>query len=544
MKFQWENRYFRWGVTAFLVIAASMLFYYGIFQMKTLIGGLRVVVKILAPVLYGAILAYLLSPIVNFLEQKVIYPLLAKKNISLKKKTMRFIRYTCVFLALAFFLILIYTLIMMILPQLLKSVMNIINSFPQYVDVIQEKLIYLAEHTDRLEPSIANTLEDYASEAQTYLTTHVLPQMQTLLRNISEGVFDVLAFLKDFIIGAIISIYVMADKEIFVAKSKMIVCALLPTNKANAVIRAMRLTNHTFGGFISGKILDSVIIGILCYIGTSMLGTPYAILVSVIVGVTNVIPFFGPYLGAIPCTLLILLIEPIQALYFVIFILVLQQFDGNILGPKILGGSTGLSSFMVIVAILVGGGLFGVGGMVVGVPIFAVLYALVWGFISRSLHRKKLPVNLSDYYEMERVDNQTLEPVKLTRNASASKHSRHSDDAASKQHNILEVEQILSEMQTPDYVIQEPPTISLEDEDTEADDQKNMILEFLKAFLQFAWKYGKIAWKYLRIYAGIAWTWAEEHFQRMCSNGKTMWEKFSHTARKKMDQWKNRSHRE
>ena len=232
-----------------------------------------------------------------------------------------------------------------------------------------------------------------------------------------------------------------------------------------------------FTGFkrkASGKILDSAIIGVLCYIGTSIIGTPYAILVSVIVGVTNVIPFFGPYLGAIPCTFLILLIDPIQALYFVIFILVLQQFDGNILGPKILAGSTGLSSFMVIVAILVGGGLFGVGGMVVGVPIFAVLYALVWGSISRSLHRKNLPVNLSDYYEMDRVDNQTLEPVKLVQE-SGSKRSKRSDDAASKQHNILEVEQILSEMQTPDYVVQEVPEISLEDNDTETDTKKKIL---------------------------------------------------------------------
>ena len=150
----------------------------------------------------------------------------------------------------------------------------------------------------------------------------------------------------------------------------------------------MRFTHKTFGGFISGKILDSAIIGVLCYVGTSIIGTPYAILVSVIVGVTNVIPFFGPYLGAVPCILLILLVDPIQSLYFLIFILILQQFDGNILGPKILGESTGLSSFMVIVAIMVGGGLFGVPGMIVGVPVFAVLNAAVWKLIGRSLDEK------------------------------------------------------------------------------------------------------------------------------------------------------------
>mgnify|MGYP000287864072 CR=1 FL=1 len=174
---------------------------------------------------------------------------------------------------------------------------------------------------------------------------------------------DLLVFLKNFLIGAIVSLYILADKEGFIAKAKMAVYAALPTKWATFLVHSMRFTHKTFGGFISGKILDSAIIGVLCYVGTSIIGTPYAILVSVIVGVTNVIPFFGPYLGAVPCILLILLVDPIQSLYFLIFILILQQFDGNILGPKILGESTGLSSFMVIVAIMVGGGLFGVPGM-------------------------------------------------------------------------------------------------------------------------------------------------------------------------------------
>ena len=179
----------------------------------------------------------------------------------------------------------------------------------------------------------------------------------------------------------------------------MMVYAILPHKWANMLIRVMRFTDKTFGGFIYGKLLDSAIIGVLCYFGMLLLDLPYPILISVIIGVTNVIPFFGPYIGAIPCILLILVVDPIKGLYFAIFILLLQQFDGNILGPKILGESTGLSSFMVIVAIMIGGGLFGVPGMIAGVPVFAVLYALIWRLINHSLNDKKNAGRRGDIYK-------------------------------------------------------------------------------------------------------------------------------------------------
>lgn len=193
----------------------------------------------------------------------------------------------------------------------------------------------------------------------------------------------------------------------------MITYGLFPLKQADFIIRSMRFTSKTFIGFITGKILDSAIIGVLCYIGTTLLDMPYATLVSVVVGVTNVIPFFGPYLGAIPCILLILLVDPIKALYFAIFILVLQQFDGNILGPKILGDSTGLSSFMVIVAILIGGGLFGIPGMIIGVPVFAVLYAAWEKFLFHLLARKDFPRDENIYMNIDRLNPETKEPVQF-----------------------------------------------------------------------------------------------------------------------------------
>lgn len=404
MKYRWDNRYLHWGVTAFLVIAASLLFYYGIFHMKTLIVGIKTFFSIMAPVVYGFAIAYILSPVVNFLEKKIIFPLFEKKMIFLEKRGKRVVRWICVLLSLIFLLVVIYTLVMMILPQLIRSIMNIIYSFPAYVKVVENWLNSFMERGWDLNADTIDMLNTYSAQAQEYMTTTILPQMQDMLKNISAGVFDVLVFLKNFLIGAIVSIYVLADKEIFVAKTKMALYVLMPTTRGNQIIHAMRFTHKTFGGFINGKILDSLIIGVLCYIGTTLLDMPYAILISVIVGVTNVIPFFGPYLGAIPCTLLILLVDPLKALYFVIFILVLQQFDGNILGPKILGDSTGLSSFMVIVAIMVGGGLFGIPGMIVGVPVCAVINAALWHFIGHSLKDKKMPHETAEYYEMDCVD--------------------------------------------------------------------------------------------------------------------------------------------
>lgn len=413
MKFRWDNKYLHWGVTAFFVIAASMLFYYGIFHMRTLITGIKTFFHIMAPIIYGFAIAYVLSPIVNFLEKQLIYPFLEKRNRSLEKRGRRVVRWICVLLSLFFLLIIIYTLIMMVLPQLIRSVMNIIYSFPYYVRSIENWLNTFIEKGWNLDTEMIDMLNQYSAEAQDYLSTNILPQMQQMLKNISAGVFDILVFLKNFLIGAVVSIYVLADKEIFVARSKMVVYALFPAKISNTIIHAMRFTHRTFGGFISGKILDSAIIGVLCYIGTTILDMPYAILVSVIVGVTNVIPFFGPYLGAIPCILLILLVDPLKSLYFAIFILILQQFDGNILGPKILGDSTGLSSFMVIVAIMIGGGLFGIVGMIVGVPVCAVLYAATWKLLGRSLDGRKMPSDVKDYCNIDCLDPKTKEAIPM-----------------------------------------------------------------------------------------------------------------------------------
>lgn len=397
MKFFGDNHYFNWGLTGFLVAAASMLFYFGIFHMEILITGIGIVLQILMPLIYGAIIAYLLNPVLNFLEKKVVYPGISLKKRKIGKRTGRLIRYLCVLLSVFLLCWLVYALVMTILPEILRSVVNITNNFPDYMDDVQKWVTKKLENNPDLNALAVNLFNKYAVQLENYLTRDILPQLQATLMQLSSGVWDVLVFLKNIIIGIIVSVYILADKETFTAKGKMFLYAAFSTKWANRILANVRFTHETFGGFISGKLVDSLIIGILCYIGASVMGTPYSILVSVVVGVTNIIPFFGPYLGAVPCAFLILLVDPMQCLYFIIFILVLQQFDGNILGPKILGESTGLSSFMVILAILVGGGLFGIVGMFVGVPVCAVLYALLWNTIKKSLARRHLPLDMKIY---------------------------------------------------------------------------------------------------------------------------------------------------
>ena len=208
----------------------------------------------------------------------------------------------------------------------------------------------------------------------------------------------------NIMIGVIISVYLLVSKQKFVGQGKKVLYALFYERQANNILEVVRKSHSIFSGFISGKLIDSLIIGVLCFIGMSIMKMPYIPLVSVLVGVTNVIPFFGPYLGAIPSILLILLISPGKGIMFLIFIIILQQLDGNIIGPKILGSSTGLSAFWVIFAILIGSGLFGIIGMIAGVPVFAVIYYLIKTGLEYSLRKKNLPTDTKEYENLDYIE--------------------------------------------------------------------------------------------------------------------------------------------
>lgn len=415
MKHLFKTKYFQWGLTVFLVVAASILFYFSIFHMDILLRGLKKAYTILSPIIYAAAISYLLWPLVRFLEKKVIYPICDLLSLKPSKKIRNVIRLICVFLVIIVFIMAIYGLLSIMIPELTNSIMNIVNSFDRYVINIEAWASNFFKYYPEFEDTFSTMFSDVLAKVVSWLSTDFLPQ----LNNIASSVFSIVTFLKDFLVGIMVSIYLMFGKEKYLANGKKLLYCLFEPKTANNMIRDLQYINNTFGGFVIGKLLDSLIIGILCYIGTTLLNFPYALLISVFVGITNVIPFFGPFIGAIPSAILILMVNPMQCLYFILFILALQQFDGNFLGPFILGDSTGLSSFMVIVAILVGGGLFGVFGMFIGVPVCAVICTIFANAMRRRLEKKNLPTDVEFYKNMDHLDAETLEPIAKNQKATA-----------------------------------------------------------------------------------------------------------------------------
>lgn len=404
MKFKFEKKYLYWGLTAFLVIAASILFYYVLFHRSSLSNGIATFVGISMPIIDGFVLAYLITPVLNKIEKCIIKPLYKKANVPMTSKNKRRMRGLSILVTVVLILIILYEFFGLIIPEVIRSIQSIIFQFPIYVNNLSTWALGLMKNNPDLEEVVNGLIAQYSSKLLDYLNTNLLPHINDLLKTLSLSVIGVFRALWNFVIGFIISIYVLGSKEKFAGQAKKIAYALFDRKAGNEIITNFRFIHSTFIGFIGGKIVDSIIIGIICFICTSIIGTPYAILVSVIVGVTNVIPFFGPWIGGVPSALLVLMVDPIQALYFIILILIIQQFDGNILGPKILGDSTGLSGFWVIFAITIFGGLFGVLGMVVGVPIFAVFYAGVRAVINRMLRKKELPTDIQPYMTVGQID--------------------------------------------------------------------------------------------------------------------------------------------
>ena len=320
-----------------------------------------------------------------------------------------------IFLSLIFATLIIYLLLAMLLPQLYLSVISFVQDIPDHIRDIQEWLRTIWEDNPEFQETVLYYYNDMAATLQQWLSSSILPNLESaatafnwlrtqvfpsltgMVIGLSTIVSATTALLTDLLVAVIASVYILARKDIFAAQSKKIVYSIFPTKWGDAIVAESRSAYRILSGFINGKLLDSLIIGIITFICCNIFDFPYPTLVATIIGVTNVIPFFGPFIGAIPCSILIFLVSPMKCVYFVIFILVLQQFDGNILGPKILGDSTGLASFWVLFSILLFGGLFGFAGMVLGVPVFAMLYSILQRLVYRGLRRRGLSINTEDY---------------------------------------------------------------------------------------------------------------------------------------------------
>ena len=401
------KQYFMRGLTSFLVILAGIVCYFAFLRLDDIADLLGKIGGILQPIILGLVFANLLNPLVTIIENQVIK--MFEKKAKNREKLRKVSRSIGIAGSLLVAFAVVILLLNMVIPELYRSIRDLIMSLPHQINNAIDFLESEKIHDTAFSGTIKSVLENGAEAFQMWLKTDLLTRINQMMSFVTVGVFSVVETLFDIAVGVIVSVYVLNSKEKFTGQCKKITYALLSRERANLMLQITRKSHKIFGGFVIGKIIDSIIIGILCFIGLSILDMPYTLLVSVIVGVTNVVPFFGPYIGAIPSAILILLSEPIKGIYFVIFILVLQQFDGNILGPKILGDSTGLSAFWVVFSILLGGGLFGFVGMIMGVPTFAVFYYLVSMFIEQKLERKKLPKESKEYEEIQYIEEKKEE---------------------------------------------------------------------------------------------------------------------------------------
>ena len=406
--------YLKWGITLFLVILGGLVSYYIIFHIDSLSSTIRGIFAILMPIIDGLILAYLLTPLVNTMERRILKPFFSLIKVDIKKSHRRILS---LFITDSVVLVGIYIFFSNVIPQIANSIRTIVEQFPSYVDTLTVWISQLLENNPKIATNVNSIINKYSVDIETFINTTIIPQMNNVIMTISMSVYSILRQFWNFIIGFIISIYLIASKELYAAQAKKIVYAFLPLETANRFISNVRFAHKTFGGFFVGKILDSIIIGIICFVIINFLNMPLSVLISVIIGVTNIIPFFGPFLGAIPSILLILFIDPMQALYFLIFVIILQQVDGNIIGPKILGSSTGLSSFWVIFSITLFGGMFGIFGMIIGVPVFAVIFAFFKSLVEFRLTNRNLHPETNKYLRLLYIDAESKEFIDFPKNA-------------------------------------------------------------------------------------------------------------------------------
>ena len=380
-------------LAGFGAISLSILFFFLIYRFQGFGDAISKLTGILMPFIYGAVIAYLLKPVCNCVENFLRRLLPEKMGTAANM--------LAVTISLLFGILVVYALIMMIVPQLITSVTTLYytarNNLNDFVDWASHQEIIASNQ--KLLDFIETSYDNLQDTLDNLVRTKLIPSMQSLLSGAALGVMSFVTFLKNIIIGLIVSVYLLASRKKFGQQGKLILYSLVKPRWANLIMEEIRYADRMFGGFINGKILDSAIIGVLCYIACLIFKFPSALLVSVIIGVTNVIPFFGPFIGAIPATLLILIQNPIKALWFVLFVLVLQQVDGNIIGPKILGNTTGLSSFWVLFAILLFGGLWGFVGMIIGVPLFAVIYDVLKKFVFHGLRRNEEMELVTTYHD-------------------------------------------------------------------------------------------------------------------------------------------------
>ena len=385
MKRQRSN-YFKLGLTLFLAAAAAILFYTFLFNGETLKESVQKFIRTASPILWGLFLAYFLWYVIRWV-QKYFDRWLKIREARKKRKVSRMLS---IAVGVLFLIVLIALLLIFILPALWSALTTFINNLSDYEERVQSYLNVLLQKSPTLRRIIGESTEALFDKISDFVSNGIQANLSKFISSLTTGVLKIGRGVLNFVIGIIVAVYILASKERFVYQFRKLLRAVFSESTANRISEHVARGKEIFDNFVVGKLLDSLIIGFLCFIGLSIMRMPYAVLISVLVGVTNMIPIVGPFIGAIPSAFLLLLVDPVKCLIFIIFILVLQQVDGNIIGPKILGSSIGLSAFWIIVALLIGGSLLGIVGMFFAVPVFAFIYEILTDWINEKLREKGL----------------------------------------------------------------------------------------------------------------------------------------------------------
>ena len=416
MKVHMDDRQRSIARTAVWIFSICLLIGIAVWRWSSLMEVFRKIISVLAPVLIGLVFAYLMSPLQNWLEQKL------SRFTDKKAPHPRLKRALSVTLTILIFLAAVIGLVASIVPELISSIKNLLVSLPEYLtnmtDWINAHIANLKDDQPQLY-SVLTSVWDTALNSVNNLADQFEPKLDSIatggagiISTLTSSAVSIFKWFTNLLLGIIITIYLLYNKESYLAQVRKLFYALLPEPQVHTFLRIGSHVSYKFMHFLSGKTLDSILIGLLCFTGMTILNMPYVTLISILVGITNIIPFFGPIIGAVPSGLLILLSEPRKVIPFVIFIFVLQQFDGNFLGPKILGDSLGLPMFWTLFAITVGGGIFGFGGMVAFVPLFAAVYTLLSDFLNEQLQKKGLPSETESYMtnDIHHAVRETPEP--------------------------------------------------------------------------------------------------------------------------------------
>ena len=408
MKDKENEKYFKWGLTALIVAALAILIANKVFNGNGEPGAVSLLLNILRPFVFGGAIAYLVTPLANWLDR-----LFGGKARGLANV-----------LALVIAILIVLGVILLIVPQVVNSIVEIAKSIPAQVKLLQEQFLSQVgqftsshpEQADFVNNSVADIIGWFNALSRTFSTAGtIIEKVKPVLAGSASKVTDAIMALMDLMIGGIVALYFLSKRQKLAEQATMIVRSTLKPSWAEWLLNEVKFADRMFNGFFMGKLLDSAIMGVICFVGCLIMGFKDPLLIAVIIGVTNIIPFFGPFIGAIPCTLLLLLENPIHALMFLIFIIILQQIDGNVIGPKILGDSTGLSALWVMFGILLFGGLWGVPGMVIGVPLMAVIYDIIRQLTFNGMRAHGYGKQVDEYIQKYHPERQQAQKKQVSR---------------------------------------------------------------------------------------------------------------------------------